>query len=136
MPFYEFDVTAPANTPITNPVVVLARLVKGVIVQWEIAIPPGVQGLTGTFVRRAGHQIVPHNPESYLKGDDDRIVWPDNYVLDDEPLTLGLYTWNLDDSYPHTITVRIAVVPMAQAEDQLVAPGLLRRIGEFLGLGS
>jgi hypothetical protein len=135
MPFYEVDVTSPANTPATNPTQVLIRLQKGVIVQWEVAIPPGVQGLTGSYVRRGGHQIVPANPDAYLKGDDDRITWQDNYVLEDEPLTLALLTWNLDDSYPHTITFRINVVSLADAEDSLAAPGLLKRIGQYLGLG-
>jgi hypothetical protein len=136
VPFYEFDVTAPANTPANDPTFVLARLQKGVIVQWEVAIPPGVQGLTGSFVRRAGHQIVPANPEGYLKGDDDRIVWQDNMLLEDEPLVLGLFTWNLDDTYAHTITYRINVISLADAEDSLAAPGLLRRIGSYLGLSS
>lgn len=135
MPFYEFDVTAPANTLATNPTQVLARLQKGVITQWEVAIPPGVQGLTGSYVRRGGSQIVPANPDAYLKGDDDRIVWQDNYLLDDEPLTLRLFTWNLDDTFPHTITFRINVLPLAQAEDTLAAPGLLKSIGRYLGLG-
>jgi len=135
MPFYEFDVTAPANTPVNNPTQGLARLQRGVIVQWEIAIPPGVQGLTGSYVRRGGHQIVPANPDGYLKGDDDRIVWEDSYQLLDEPLTLALLTWNLDDSFPHTITFRINVLPLAEAEDTLAAPGLLKSIGRYLGLG-
>jgi hypothetical protein len=135
VPFYEFDVTSPANTPASAPTEVRARLQKGVIVQWEVAIPPGVQGLTGSYVERGGHQIVPANPDSFLKGDDDRITWQDAYQLLDEPTTLSLFTWNLDDSYPHTVTFRINVLPLAQAEASVAAPGLLRRISEFLGVG-
>lgn len=134
MPFYEFDVTAPANTPVNNPTLLVARLIPGVIVQWEIAIPPGVQGLTGSFVRRGGHQIVPANPDAYIKGDDDRIVWQDSYQFLDEPLYLSLLTWNLDDTFPHTITFRINLLPLAEAEDQLAERGLVRRIGEYLGI--
>jgi hypothetical protein len=134
LPFYEFDVTSPANTPATNPTQVLARLQKGIIVQWEIAIPPGVQGLTGAYVERGGSQIVPANPDAYLKGDDDRITWADTYQLLDEPLELALIVWNLDDTFPHTITFRVNVLPLAEAEDSLAAPGLLKRIGEYLGI--
>ncbi len=133
MPFYEFDVTSPANTPRTAPTEVLARFQKGVIVQWEVAIPGGVQGLTGSFVRRGDVQIVPWNPGAYIKGDDDRIVWQDNYPLDDEPQTLRLFTWNEDDSYAHTVTFRVNLVPLDAAEAVAAAPGLLRRIAQFLG---
>jgi hypothetical protein len=80
-------------------------------------------------------QIVPANPNAYLKGDDDRITWADTYVLDDEPLTLRLFTWNVDDTFPHTITFRINLLPLAEAEDSLAAPGLLKRIGQYLGIG-
>ena len=135
MPFYEFDVTSPANTPASAPTEVRARLTRGVIVHWEVQIPLGVKGLTGAFVRRGDHQILPANPDGYLKGDDARVAWDDHYVLDDEPLALRLFVWNVDDSYPHTVTFRINLVPLAEAEAARAAPGLLRRIAEFLGAG-
>ena len=80
-------------------------------------------------------QIVPWNPGGYVKGDDDRVIWDDHYVLDDEPLVLRLFTWNLDDTYPHTITYRINVMPLDQAEGIAGGPGLLTRLADFLGVG-
>ena len=136
MPFYEFDVTAPANTPASAPTQSVVRLQRGVIVQWEVQIPRGVQGLTGAYVRRGDYQIVPANPDGYIKGDDARVSWQDHYLLDDEPLTLRLFVWNVDDAYPHTVTFRINLLPIEQAEASLASPGLLQRIGQYLGLGS
>ncbi len=135
MPFYEFDVTSPANTPASAPAEVLARIQKGLISQWEVQIPRGVQGLTGAFIRRGDHQLVPANPNSYIKGDDAVIRWDDHYLLDDEPLTLRLFVWNIDDTYPHTITFRFNVVPLDQAEEVSSAPGILRRVAQYLGVG-
>jgi len=132
MPFYEFDVTSPANTLQAAPTEVLAKLVPGVVTQVEVQIPLGVKGLTGSQVWRGDHQLWPSNPGGYFKGDNVRISWLDQYDLDDEPLTLRLRAWNNDDSFPHTITFRLALLPLAQAAELRAAPGILRRLFETL----
>ena len=132
MPFYEFDVTSPANTPQAAPTEVLAALVPGVVTQVSVQVPRGVAALTGAQVWRGDFQVWPSNPGGYLKGDNVNISWTEQYYLDDEPLTLRLRVWNNDDSFPHTITFRFALMPLAQAAELRAAPGLLRRLFEGL----
>jgi hypothetical protein len=132
MPFYEFDVTSPANTAQASPTQVLAVLTPGVVTQVAIQIPLGVKALTGAQVWRGDHQVWPANPEGFFKGDDTIIAWDDTYDLEDEPLTLRLRVWNNDDSYPHTITFRFAVLPLALKEAAGRSRGLLERIAKTL----
>lgn len=135
MPFYEFDVTSPAQTTRTSPTEVRALLTKGVVTRVAVQIPLGVKGLTGAQIWRGNSQIWPSNPGGYIKGDDVVIEWDDEYDLADQPLTLRLRVWNDDDSYAHTITFRFGLLPLAQAEERRGTPGLLRRLVEFVGLG-
>lgn len=135
MPFYEFDVTSPASTLRTSPTEVLARLTKGAITHVAVQIPLGVKALTGAQIRRGDHQVWPQNPAGFFKGDDVIIEWDEDYLLEDEPLTLRLRVWNDDDSYAHTITFRFALLPLAQAEERRAGPGLLRRIADYFAGG-
>jgi len=136
MPFYEFDVTSPANTPQTAPTEVKAPLIKGVITHVHVQIPAGVQGLTGAQIWRANSQLWPTNPPGYIKGDNAIIIWEEDYELEDEPLTLRLLVWNRDDFFPHTITFRFALTPLARAQEIRAGPGLLKRMGKSLGIGA
>jgi len=128
MPLYEFDVTSPANPAQASPTEVLATLVPGVITQGEVQIPLGVKALTGAQIWRGDHQLWPSNPGGYFKGDNVRISWDEHYDLEDEPLTLRLRVWNNDDSYPHTITFRFGLLPLALKEEAVRSRGLLERI--------
>jgi hypothetical protein len=133
---YEFDVTSPANTAASAPTEVLARLNKGLVTQVQVQIPPGAVGLARGQVWRGNSQIWPSNPGGYFKGDDLVLTWDEDYTLADEPLTLRLRVWNIDDTYPHTLTFRFALLGLAEAEERRGIAGLLRRVGEaILGRG-
>lgn len=125
---YELDVTAPANTPATAPEEVELVVVKGVVVKVEVQIPSGPMGLVRAQIFRAGHQLWPSNDGEYFKGDGWIVSWPENYEMADEPLRLTFRVWNLDDTYEHTLTFRVAMVPLAQAEEVRGLPGLFRRL--------
>lgn len=129
---YEFDVTAPANTPATAPTEVLARLNKGVITRVSIQIPQGCMGLARAQIWRGGHQLWPIPPGSYFKGDGAFIDWPEDYELTDEPLVLRLRVWNIDDTYSHTLTFRFATITLQAAEEARGIPRILKRLAGLL----
>ena len=135
MPFYEFDVTSPAQTLQAAPTEVLAGLNAGVITRVAIQIPRGCVGLVHAQIWRGDFQVWPTNPDGNLKGDNAVIEWNDEYPMDDEPLDLRLRVWNDDDSYAHTLTFRFALLPLDQAEARGASPGLVSRIADMLGIG-
>jgi len=133
---YEFDVTSPANTAASSPTEVLARLNKGLVTQVQVQIPSGAVGLACGQIWRGNSQIWPSNPGGYFKGDDLVLTWDEDYTLADEPLTLRLRVWNLDDTYAHTLTFRFALLGLAQAEEARAGPSLLKRLADaILGKG-
>lgn len=132
---YEFDLTIPANTTAASATELEAHLPAGTITQVEVQIPLGCKGLTHVQVLQAGHPLWPSNPDANIKGDDARIVWREDHDVLEEPYTLLLRGWNDDDSYPHTITFRFAMLPLSAKEAARAPAGLLTRLAEFIGLG-
>lgn len=135
MPFYEVSVTSPANTPASAPTEGALQLAPSVITHVAVQIPRGCVGLVHSQIWRADFQLWPSNPGGDISGDGAIIEWDEEYVMDDEPLTLRLIVWNEDDTYPHTITFRFTTMPLAVAAERGAVPGLIRRIGQFLGGG-
>src|SRR5574341_598866 len=136
MPFYEYDVTSPANTAQAAPTEVAANLNVGIITHVAVQIPGGCVGLVHAQIWRSDYQVWPSNPDGNLKGDDALIEWSEEYFLEDEPLSLRLRVWNDDDSFPHTITFRFSVLPLEHGRSRVAAPGLIGRIAEMLGIGA
>jgi len=129
---YEIDAPAPANTTALLPVEVPARLNKGVITQVSVQIPQGCMGLARAQVWRGGHQLWPTTPGAYFKGDGAIIEWPEDYELADEPLSLTIRVWNIDDTYNHTLTFRFSTITLQAAEESRGVPTILRRLAGFL----
>ena len=111
MPFYEFDLTIPANTLAASPKELEVFLSAGMIKFVEVQIPWGCRGLVFSVVKRTLHQVWPSNSDGSHKGNDARIGWIDNYDLTESPHSLTLYGWSPGTSYPHVITWRFQVTP-------------------------
>jgi hypothetical protein len=71
--------------------------------------PEGCQGLAYAAIFEGLHQRWPVNPEDGYHGNDVPMIAADNYELK-APAMLKLKTWNLDDTYPHTVYVRVTVL--------------------------
>lgn len=131
--FYDFSVPIPANTPESAPVLVTAALTAGVIHRLEIEFPAGCAGLVHVAIRQAIHQLWPGNDAGSFSSDDHVIAFDEHYVLEQPPLELELVGWNLDDTYAHTIPVRIGVLPPEVSGAAQQSTGLLQRLLKVIG---
>lgn len=123
--YYEFRLTTAPNTAAAAPLETLLQLDAGVITAVELLFPPGCVGLVHLTINDELHQVWPANADADIAGDTFPIRWDDAFELRDPPYTLRADTWSDDDSYPHTVTVRIELVPSAQwRERQLAGAGL------------
>ena len=127
--YYDVSFTIPANTAEATPEELRVKLTHGVIHRVEIGFPAGCAGLAHLQIREGGHQAWPTNPDGSFNTDDYTIPIDDYYELFEEPYTLTLTGWNLDDTYDHTLEVRIGVLPK-----ELLVPdqSLVRRLKNFL----
>ena len=64
------------------------------------------------------------------------VSWPEDKDLDDEPFEVQLRGWNEDDTFPHKITFRFALLPLGRKVEAQEAAGLLKRIGAAIFGGS
>ena len=125
---YEFKLTIPSNTPKSSPLRERVELTRGVIHKVELEFPPGCLGLVHVIIRHFEHQIFPTNRDGDFASDNHVISFPEYYELAYPPYVLTLEGWNEDDTYSHTVTVRIGVLP-----DWVVQPerGLLNLLRKF-----
>ena len=111
--YYEFRLTTPANTPRSAPIETELQLDEGVVTGVEVLFPPGCVGLVHLQVRRETHQLFPANADADLVGDTFPIRWREELEVGERPYVWTAVAWNDDDSYPHTVTLRLELTPMA-----------------------
>jgi len=129
---FEYALTIPANTPATAPAERDAPLAPGTVARVDVQFPRGCVGLVHVSVWREEHQVWPVNLDGDMSGEGLVVSWPEDYDLDDDPLAFTLRGWNEDDSYPHTITFRFALLPLGAKQEARESVGLLRRVGQAL----
>lgn len=109
--YYDFSFTIPADTAKSSPEELDVKLTHGVIHRVEIGFPRGCAGLVHLQIRRGLHQLWPTNPQGSFNTDGYIIPINEYYELFVEPYILTLVGWNLDDTYVHTLEVRIGILP-------------------------
>jgi hypothetical protein len=112
---FVFGITTPASTSYASRKKTVLPMARGKITRLDLQFPPGVQALAHIVLTRGLHQLFPTNPEGDYASSAETIWWPENEDLAQPPFQLEAYTWNLDTTYPHTITVRITLEPITPA---------------------
>ncbi len=109
--FYDFAITVPADTALATPVTQDMQLTAGVVHQVEIGFPSGCAGLVHVRIGQPEATYLPTNPEGSFASDGYVIRFNEHKELSAGSNLLTAFAWNLDDTYPPTITVRIGVLP-------------------------
>ncbi len=106
---YIYAIEVPANTARRAPVTQELQLTHGIITHVEVEFPPGCAGLAHLQVEHQGGHLWPTNPEGDLASDDYVISWEESIDLTSSPYKLRTVAWNDDDTYAHTLTIRITM---------------------------
>lgn len=105
------DVTVPKSTAEASPTTQILRLAHGILAWVSVLFPPGCAGLAHCVILHHEHQIVPSTENMNLSGDTHPIEWDDYYECYQPPYEFKIKAWNEDDTYAHTITIRVAIMP-------------------------
>ena len=108
---FEASITIPANTPAATPTTVLLPIAYGVINKIMVRPRPGHAALAHCVIRHHEHQIAPSQESMDFAGDTFPIDWEEYYEVYQPPYELKIQGWNLDDTYPHTFDIFVAVLP-------------------------
>jgi hypothetical protein len=110
---FDTHIPTPANTAKLSPLTTIIPIVKGTITQMFVQFPPGVNALAHLKLLWGLYQLFPSNEQGDFSTGAETIVWDEDIVIDHDPAQLTAITWNEDDTYQHTITVRIVISPQA-----------------------
>lgn len=105
------DINIPKSTTSTDPVVEILKIAHGIVTYISVLFPPGCARLAHAVILHHEHQIAPSTENMDLSGDTFPIEWNEYYESYQLPYELKIKAWNEDDTYPHKITIRIAVLP-------------------------
>lgn len=107
---YRSAITVTSGTGKDNPMSQTLPISFGDINQVMIEIPAGIQGLAGCRIKYHEHVAWPEQMLSWFTGDDEVITIPEKYNIYEKPYELEIEAYNEDDTYNHTLTVRVNVV--------------------------
>jgi hypothetical protein len=108
--FYSFDLLIPARTTIDHPVSLACVVSSGVVERVMVIFPTGCATLAHVRVFRSAHQLWPSNLDGSFASDGEFLDFDEDYPVLDSPFEFTMRGWNDDDTYSHTVTLRLGVV--------------------------
>jgi hypothetical protein len=106
---YFSTITNPANTSEGNAIATDMAITKGLIWLIEFEFPSGCAGLVHVQIFDGAYQMFPATYNQSLRGDGIVVKYDDLYMKLNPPYTLRIKTWNDDDTFQHTIQVRVGI---------------------------
>lgn len=104
---YVVKITTPANTSKDKPKETIVTVYEQYIVKVDVYFPPGPSLLTGVSIWYGDTQIFPFKEGEWVIGDNALISSPLELRLPEKPCKLRILTYNIDDTYEHTVVVYI-----------------------------
>lgn len=105
------DITIPALTTKADPTVAILKIAHGIITEFKVRPRPGHAGLAHCVILHHEHQVAPSTEEMDLHGDTYPIDWDEYYESYQPPYELKVKGWNDDDTYFHTFSIAVVVLP-------------------------
>lgn len=123
----------PANTSASSPVEQTLKLTSGVITHIGVKFPAGCHGMVRVRLLHQTSQLVPLSRGEWVTGDDEEVPSETFFELWALPYSLRFQGCSPGTTYPHTVTVRVTVLPKAVAS-MLPLMDLLTRSLQRMGV--
>ena len=111
---FDYDLTVPSATPQTSPVLLQARLTRGILREIRVSFPPGCATLVHTRIQHNLLCLLPANPDGDLNFDDTIIFSKMSYGLVSPPYEISIYAWAPSTTFDHTLTLQFELNPLPQ----------------------
>ena len=108
---FETSLTIPITATQANPEVVMLGIAHGIITKIMVRPRAGHQNLAHCVILHHEHQIAPSTEGMTLHGEFFPIDWDEYYESYQPPYELKIKGWNLDDTFAHTFTVSVVILP-------------------------
>lgn len=108
---FQKDITIPKDTTEADPTIETLKIAKGIITKIMVRPRAGHSYLAHLTIRHHEHQIAPSTEKMSLSGDFFPIDWEEYYESFQPPFELKLTGWNSDDTFAHTFSVYVVILP-------------------------
>ena len=102
---------------------VVLKLTSGLIWMFELDFPPGCCGLLHVQIFDGLYQVLPSSIGENMHGDAVTMRFDDLYFKQGAPFELKIRTWNDDDTWPHTVQIRVGMAS-GELEMSRYMPGM------------
>jgi hypothetical protein len=107
---YSADISTPKDTAKAAAQHTSLKVTKGLVYRVEIQFPRGCAGLLYCAVLDGGHPVWPSSLGEFFRGNANTISFDDSYLKLSEPYEFDVVTYNLDDTYEHSVLIRLGFV--------------------------
>ena len=128
MAIYSYKITTAASSEKETEIELEGDFISYV----NIRFPPGPSGLLKLAIFYGIKQIFPYDEGTWFQGDDEVIEWQEYWKLPESPCKLKIKTVNEDDTYEHTVYVRIAVMKREESLAYQIASAIAGKIKSAL----
>lgn len=131
---YKYSKEIAAKTSEANANYERFDVVPGIIHQISIFGPAGTHGLAKMQIFYGSHQIWPSTTGKNYNPDDNEIKFSEFYRIGTDEPYLVVKTWNDDDKYKHTLSLRISILPPEALDPFMELKLLLRQFLDRIGV--
>jgi hypothetical protein len=131
---FAWDITVATGTAEASPKSEILKCTAGIITRIELKFPAGCHGLVKVKILRSEFRIVPLSDFGWITGDDETVGSNMYFSLQDIPTELKFVACSPGTTCPHTITVRVTILPEKVAS-QLPLMDRLGKILKYFGGG-
>lgn len=108
---FQADITIIAGKTEVDPATEIMKIAHGIITEVKVQIPAGHRALAHLVILHHEHQIAPSTENMDIHGNFFPVEWGEYYESYQPPYELKLIGWNDDDTYSHTFTVYVVILP-------------------------
>lgn len=109
MPYLFDEITIPAQTTEGNAIRTVIPLALGRIDRIDVSFPDGCVRLARCKMFFHGVQVLPFNLKQSVGYNNFVLQVPTILEIQEPPYELVIFTWNLDDTYQHTLSVGFVI---------------------------
>lgn len=104
---YSASILTEANTAKIDAKKTVIKVTKGLLWLIEIEYPSGCCGLVHAQIFDGSYQLFPASPGDSLHSEGAVVSYDDLYIKDAAPFEFVVKTWNLDETWSHTLQIRL-----------------------------
>jgi len=129
---FQASITIPKNTTYDSPTIAMFKIAHGIVTKIMVRPRPGHAALAHLVILHHEHQIAPSTENMDLHGDAPAIDWEEYYESYQPPYELKLKGWNEDDTYDHTITLMLLVLPKSYILPVGAVEGIMESLSNLI----